>query len=175
MYDRNGLQLTPVQNTLNSYKFTAVDTTARMHTAYAQATRNRGVFSMVTIGKFKDVRDAAFVAQEFAKVYNEEQVYEMALDKTFTEVAKDFMKNLEIPEWQFPAEGLDWDDILGENGYKQNRVEDAREALVEAIKLFGVKVPNMSHVKEMINRVNDLYNNGHSFREAAKTVLNIQA
>ena len=104
MYDRNGLELTPIQNSLNAYKFTAVNPKIRAYSAYAQATRHKGVYSMVTIARFDDARDAAFVGQEFAKAFAEDQVYQMVIDKTFDDVAKDFVDGLQMPIWQYPAD-----------------------------------------------------------------------
>lgn len=171
MYDRNGLELSPIQDSLNAYKFTAVNTNTRNYSAYAQATRGKGVYSMVTISKFDDPRDAAFVGQEFNKLYNVQQVYEMVVDKTFADVVKQYLEQLDIPEWQYPAEGLDWDDITGENGYKKNRVDNARDALVEALRIEGKTTPALPAAKKMIAEVEKLYNEGMSFREAAKKVV----
>lgn len=169
MYDRNGLELTPVQTSLNAYKYTAVNVKGRDYTAYAQAARNRGIYSMVTIAKFDDARDAAFIGQEFAKKYTVEQVYEMVLDKSFSDVAERFVEDTEIPEWQYPAEGLDWDDILG-NSDKKNRVADAKDALVEALKISKKKTPVVTVAKQMVNEVDTLYKQGMSYRAAAKIV-----
>jgi hypothetical protein len=172
MYDRNGLELSPIQDSLNAYKFTAVNPKIRAYSAYAQATRGKGIYSMVTIARFDDARDAAFVGQEFAKAFTIDQVYQMVIDKTFDDVAKDFVANLDMPVWQYPAEGLDWDDITGENGYTKNRVDNAREALVEALKVCGKPSPALAVAKKMIAQVEALYKNGMSFREAAKNVVN---
>lgn len=172
MYDRNGLELTPVQSSLNAYKFTAVNVASRNYTAYAQATRNRGIYSMVTIAKFDDARDAAYVGQQFAKIYTESQVYEMVIDKTFEQIANEFVGGLDIPEWQFPAEGFDWDDIVGSDGTTKNRVDNAREALVEALKIAGKPTPALASAKKMIADVEKLYQGGASYREAAKNVVN---
>ena len=169
MYDRNGLELSPIQESLNAYKFTATNTKARNYSAYAQLTRNRGLYSMATIGKYKDARDAAFVGQAFAKVFNEQQAYEMVLDKTFEEVAADFVSKLEIPEWKYPAEGLDWDDIHGSNGCK-NRVDNAKDALIEALKIMKKQTPALPKAKKMIEEVEALYQTGKSYRESAKIV-----
>lgn len=182
-YDRNGLELTPVSDSLNSYKFTAVDRKNKYFVSYAQATQYtkqiqsnkyaEKIYSMIYIGYHKDPRDAAYVGQVFNELYTEEQIYNMAVDGEFRQIAKDFVNNIEIPKWKHPAEGLTMDDIVGNNSYKKNRVVDAREALVEAIEQFGVKVPSLAEVKNMIAHVEELYNNGYSYRNAAKTVLNI--
>lgn len=172
MYDRNGLELSPIQDSLNAYKFTAVNPKIRAYSAYAQSTRKKGIYSMVTIARFDDARDAAFVGQEFAKRYNEQEVYQMVIDKTFDDVAKDFVDNLVMPVWQYPAEGLDWDDILGNDGAKKNRVDNARDALVEALKDAGKAAPAIVQAKKMIAEVEALYQTGVSLREAAKNVVN---
>lgn len=171
MYDRNGLELSPIQTSLNAYKFTAVNVHSRNYTAYAQATRNKGIYSMVTIAKFDDARNAAFVGQEFAKKFTEAQVYEMVIDKMFETIAADFVESLDIPVWQFPAEGLDWDDITGNDGTVKNRVDNSREALVEALKIAGKPTPALAKAKQLIAEVDKLYNQGMSFREAAKEVV----
>lgn len=171
MYDRNGLELTPVQTSLNAYKFTAVNPKARVYSAYAQSTRNRGVYSMVTIAKFTDPRDAAFVGQEFAKIYDEDTILQMAIDGTFKEIAVEFVHSLTIPQWTYPAEGLDWDDIHGSKTGLINRVENARQALVEAIKVADKPIPPLSACKALIARVESMYASGdYSYRSAAKTV-----
>lgn len=172
MYDRNGLELSPIQDSMNAYKFTAVNPAIRAYSAYAQATRGKGIYSMVTIARFDDPRDAAFVGQEFAKRFTEDDVYQMVIDKTFDDIAKDFVDNLDFPVWQYPAEGLDWDDIIGNDGTKQNRVDNARDALIEAIKAAGKATPALAQAKKMIAEVESLYHNGMSFREAAKNVVN---
>jgi hypothetical protein len=172
MYDRNGLELTPVQTSMNAYKFTAVNVAGRNYTAYAQATRNRGIYSMITIAKFDDARDAAFVGQEFAKKFTISQAYEMVLDKTFDAVASEFVTSIDMPVWQFPAEGLDWDDIVGGAGYEKNRVDNAREALVEALKIASKPAPALTAAKKLIDSVEKLYSDGMSYREAAKLVVN---
>lgn len=170
-YDRNGLELTPICNSKNSYKFTTVVPASRKYAAYAQAVRFSGVFSMVTIGKFDDPRDAAYIGQMFSKQYDINQVYQMVIDKTFDQVAEQFIKDTEIPEWKYPAEGLDWDDILGVKGSTKNRVDSAREALIEALKNAGKPIPVLAKAKQMIAEVEKLYNQGMSFRGAAKHVV----
>lgn len=172
MYDRNGLELSPIHDSLNAYKFTAVNTATRTYSAYAQATRKKGIYSMVTIARFDDARDAAFIGQEFGKKFTEQDVHQMVIDKTFGDVAKDFVDQLDIPVWQYPAEGLDWDDIVGSNGDKKNRVDNARDALIEALKAAGKSTPALAQAKKMVAEVDGLYLNGMSFREAAKNVVN---
>jgi hypothetical protein len=171
MYDRNGLELSPIQDSLNAHKFTAANPKIRAYSAYAQSTREKGIYSMVTIARFDDARDAAFVGQEFAKRYSEQEVYQMVIDKTFDDVAKDFVDGLVMPIWQYPAEGLDWDDILGNDGTVKNRVDNSREALVEALKIAGKPTPALAKAKQLIAEVDKLYNQGMSFREAAKEVV----
>lgn len=173
MYDRNGLELSPIQDSLNAYKFTAVNPSIRAYSAYAQATRKKGIYSMVTIARFDDARDAAFVGQEFAKRYTIDEVYQMVIDKTFDDIAKDFVDNLEMPMWQYPAEGLDWDDIIGSEGTLKNRVDNARDALVEALKVANKPTPALAQAKKMIAEVEKLYNNGMNYRSAAKNVVNM--
>lgn len=179
MYDRNGLQLSASNDskTLNSYRLTAVDMTHKKYNAYARASRPKGnmQWSMFKIGNlFEDARDAAFVAQEFEKEYTQEQVRTMVTDGVFYDVAREFVENLDIPEWQYPAEGLTIEDITNDYGYKVNRVDNAREALVEAISVFNKKTPPLKEAKVLINKVNKLYNGGLSYREAARIALGIK-
>lgn len=175
MYDRNGLQLSPVSETLNSYRLTAVDTKAKHYTAYAQAKRTQGnsQWAMFTIGKFKDPRDAAYVAQEFEKQSSKEQVRQMVIDNTFQDVAKDFLAKTEIPEWEFPAEGLLIEDILGDYGYKTNYVENAKAALREVISVFGIKPPSLKEVGKIVAKVEEMYKSGKSYREAARLAMGV--
>jgi hypothetical protein len=178
MYDRNGLQLSTAQSeTLNSYYKTAVDLTIKKYAAVAYATRrHNNEWAMFTIGDYDDPRDAAYVAQEFFKVYSKESVRTLQTDGEFSQVAREFRETIEIPEWQFPAEGLLIEDILNEsaNGYKQNYVADARTALLEAINVFKLQTPNLKTAKTLINKVEEAYKTGLSYREAARNIMNVK-
>jgi hypothetical protein len=178
MYDRNGLQLSTAKaETLNTYRLTSVDLTTKKYTAYARASRPGGnnQWSMFKIGnQFKDPRDAAYVAQEFEKQYTHEQVRQMYTDGTFYDIGREFVQNLEIPEWNYPAEGLLVEDILNDYGYKQNYVPDAKTALREAISVFGIKPPSIKDIPGLVKKVETLYNEGATYREAAMKVLNIK-
>jgi len=172
MYDRNGLQLSPADNTLNSYRNTSVDLKRGVYNAYARAAyRGKNVWSMYTIGKFKDPRDAAFVAQEFEQTHDKEFVRQMTTDGLWAEYAKEFAEKIDIPVWSFPAEGLLIEDIKNDYGYKQNYVSDAKAALVEALKVFGVTPPALKEVPSFIKKVEKYYEMGLSYREAAKKVI----
>ena len=175
MYDRNGLQLSnAAAETLNTYRLTTVDLTTRKYSAYARASRPKGQmqWSMFKIGaQFKDPRDAAFIAQEFEKVYTHDQVRQMYTDGVFYEVAREFVKNTEIPEWQYPAEGLLVEDILNDYGYKQNYVPDSKTALREAIAVFGMKPPSLKEIPILVKKVQELYDQGLTYRQAAMQVL----
>lgn len=174
MYDRNGLQLTPIKrNNLNSYRLTAVDLTERKYSAYARAyTNQKNVWSMYKIGSlYDDPRDAAFVAQEFEKVYDSHKVRQMVTDGIFYETARQYAKNVEIPEWEFPAEGLLIEDILNDYGYEANRVEDAKSALVEAYKVFQIKPPALKEVPALVKKVEEYFAKGMSYRQAARKVV----
>lgn len=170
MYDHNGLQLTPMANTMNTYRRTAVNLTERKYAAYAAAYQSKKEFAMATIGLYKDARDAAYVAQEFEKVYDKYKVRQMITDSTFSTIAREFRENIEIPEWKFPAEGLDFDDILGEK-YRTNYVNNAREALLERIRIVGAKAPALKQATEMIKKVEEFYRNGMNYRQAAMEVI----
>ena len=170
MYDRNGLQLSPVAETMNSYRLTAVDLKNRKYSAYAMASRPKGPnqWAMFPSGtQFKDPRDAAYVAQEFEKHYSKEQVRQMHTDGVLHQVTLEFVENTEIPEWGFPAEGLLIEDILNDYGYKQNRVSSPVEALKEAIKVTGCNTPPLKKVNTLVSAVQEKYDSGFSYREAA--------
>jgi hypothetical protein len=175
MFDRNGLELSPVADTKNAYKLTSVNVKRGKFNAYARsAFRNKNEFTMCNFAKFDDPRDAAFVAQEFAKEYDKEAVRQMVVDGTFLEVANEFVAGLEIPEWKFPAEGLTIDDILCDYSYTKNHVPTARDALIEVFKVFGGKPPAVAEATKMIKKVDELYNSGMSYREAARQVAGVK-
>ena len=167
----NGLQLTPVYDSKNSYRLTAVDLTQKKFAAYAASKPpHNNVWSMHTIGMYKDPRDAAYVAQEFEKVYTKEQVRQMIVDATFTETARDFRENIEIPEWRYRAEGMSIDEMIGGN-YKTNYVDNAKDALVEAIRVHGVKAPALAIAKKMMAEVENLVRQGMTYRYAAHKIV----
>lgn len=170
-YDRNGLELSPMSDTLNAYKMTAMDTSIKKVIAYARSSHTGKQVSIFTIGLFKDPRDAAYIAQEFAKVYTKDQVKQMVIDRTLRETAKRFIAATDIPEWKYPAEGITFEDIECDYGYKRNRVEDARAALVEALHIFQKKAPILKEVPALISAVKKKYEAGMSYRQAAKEVV----
>lgn len=170
-YDQNGLELTPVSNSLTAYRLTAVAVTTKKYAAYAASIPPHKIgWSMHIIHLYKDPRDAAFVAQEFAKVYDKAAVRQMIDDGSFNQVAKKFCENIEIPEWKYQAEGLTIEDILG-GKYKTNYVNNVKDALVEAIRVAGVKTPPLKIATKMMADVEELVKNGFTYRIAAKTVV----
>lgn len=170
-YDQNGLELTPVSNSLNAYRLTAVDVTAQKYAAYAASKpTHKNEWSMHTIGLYKDPRDAAFVAQEFAKIYDKFAVRQMVIDCTLNQVAKDFRESIDIPEWKYQAEGLSFDDILG-GKYNTNYVNNAKDALVEALRVSNMKAPALKVAIEMMSKVENLVKSGMTYRSAAKFVV----
>lgn len=170
-YDLNGLELTPVSDSLNAYRLTAVDTTNEKYSAYAASKpTHKNEWSMHTIGLYKDPRDAAYVAQEFAKLYDKVKVRQMIIDGTFTEVAREFRENIEIPEWKYPAEGLSFEDILG-GKYKTNYVNNAKDALLEAMRVFNIKAPALDAAKKMMAEVENLVRQGMTYRNAAHKIV----
>lgn len=170
-YDQNGLQLTPVSDSKNSYRLTAVDLLQKKFAAYAASKPpHNNVWSMHTIGLYKDPRDAAYVAQEFEKIYTKEQVRQMIVDSTFTEIAREFRENIDIPDWKYRAEGMSIEDMLG-GKYTTNYVNNARDALVEAIRVAGVKAPPINKAKELMNKVECLVRTGITYREAARKII----
>lgn len=174
MYDRNGLELSPVSNqTMNTYKMTTVDLKEKKYKAYAarHSHYTGEMFAMMPIRAYKDPRDAAYVGQQFAKLYDKFKVRDMSDAGEFREICNDFLENLEIPEWEFPAEGLSIEDILGGNGYKVNYVSNAKDALIEYIKISGMKPPGLDKIKNLIQQVETLYKSGLSHREAAAKTL----
>ncbi|MFA7408557.1 MAG: hypothetical protein WCY93_12155, partial [Anaerolineaceae bacterium] len=132
-------------------------------------------WSMYDLGEFHDPRDAAFVAQEFAKQYDRGAVRQMVTDEVFYQVAREFRENIEIPEWVYPAEGLLIEDIKNDYGYKTNYVSCAREALVEVVKVFQMKPPALKDAKRLIAKVEDLFKAGCSYRDAARQVMGVAA
>lgn len=177
MFDRNGLQLsTALAETLNTYRLTTVDLKTKKYSAYARASRPEGnlQWAMFKIGtQLKDPRDAAFIAQEFEKQYTLDQVRQMVTDDTFYDIAKNFAETIEIPEWQYPAEGLTIEDILNDYGYKQNYVPDAKSALREVISVFNMKAPPLKDIKSLVEKVEALFNTGMTYREAARITMNV--
>lgn len=174
MYDHNGLQLTPAADTMNAYRRTAVNLGEKKFSAYAASRpRFKGDFSMHSIGMYKDPRDAAFVAQEFEKLYDKEKVRQMVTDGTLTEIARDFRETIEIPEWQYEPEGFTIEELLngGYEEYKRNYVDNAKEALVEALRVAEKKTPDLKTAKKMIEEVENLKASGMTYRNAAKTVV----
>lgn len=174
MYDHNGLELTPMSDTMNSYKMTAVDLTKKKFIAYVRsAVRSKNEFSMFNISFHNDPRDAAFVAQEFAKKYSKEVVRSMVIDGTFKEFAKEFSENLEIPVWKYYAEGFSIEELIngGFEEYQKNYAATAKDAIVEAIKVLGKKTPDLKTAKAIIEKVENLYKTGMSYRAAANQIL----
>lgn len=170
-YDMNGLQLTSVSESKNSYRLTAVDLSQKKIAAYAASKPpHNNVWSMHKIGLYKDPRDAAFVAQEFEKKYDKSAVRQMIVDGTFYEIAREFRETIEIPEWKYPAEGMTIDEMIG-GKYKTNYVNNSRDALLEAIRIANIKVPPINKAKEMMNSVEDFVRSGITYREAAKKVV----
>lgn len=173
MYDQNGLELSPIsERAKTAYKNTAANERARTFSAIANA--NGAKFRMRTIKRYKDDRDAAFVGQEFAKLYDEHAVGQMIRDCTFDEVVGEFLAGLEIPEWQFPSEGMTFDEMAGDETYEKNRVENMELALKEALKMFlpdECPLPKLFKAQQMWHAANELYAGGMSRREAAKTVV----
>lgn len=156
MYDHNGLELSPVDsNTMNSYKFTAVDLTTKRYWAYARSDlwKIAKKFSMHNIHSYKDPRDAAFVGQEFNKAFSNEQVRELIRSGDFRDVVNEFLENLEIPVWKYPAEGLLIEDILNDYKFEKNYCDTAQEALREYFANFDGPRPALDKVKRMIARV----------------------
>lgn len=174
MYDKNGLPLTPMNESKNSYLHTAMSMTTRKVSAYAHIRKEKGVtFLMASIGMFDDPRDAAYVAREFASAYTIDQSTQMKIDGTFREIAKDFVKNLEIPEWKFPAEGLTFDEIEGNDsaGYSLNYVNSAKEALREVVSVFKLKAPSVKDIPALMGKVEALVEAGETYRAAARKVM----
>lgn len=171
MYDQNGLELSPISDAKTAYKATAANEAARNFSAIANAKHAK--FRMQVIGKFADDRDAAFVGQEFAKLYDEHAVGQMVKDGVFRDVADEFLAGLDIPVWQFPSEGMSWDEMSGDETYTKNRVEGAREALVEAIMVFKLTPPPLKMVATLVKKVEQMYKDGVAYRDAAKQVLKV--
>lgn len=170
-YDNNGLELTPVANSLNAYRLTAVDMTEKKYAAYAASKpRRKNDWSMHTIGLYKDPRDAAFVAQEFAKLHDKVAVRQMITDNTFIDIVRAFRETIEIPVWKFDPEGLSFDDILG-GKYKTNYVNNAKDAIIEALRVFQKKTPSLAEGKILLQKVEAMVKSGLNYRQAAHSVI----
>ena len=161
MYDFNGLPLTQSvkANSLAAYLHTAMNMKIRKISAYAPIFPNVQMkFAMVKIGLFEDPRDAAYVAMEFNKQYTKDQATQMVVDGTFNEIAKEFVENLEIPEWQHPAEGLSFDEIEGiPADYAMIYSTSAKDAINKVLKEKGLPVPKIEIAKKMISEVEKLH------------------
>jgi hypothetical protein len=97
----------------------------------------------------------------------------MITDCTFDDVCVEFLCEIEIPEWEYAAEGMLIEDITNDYGYRQNYVNNASEALKEAISVFKLKTPDLKSAKKLIDLVEKKYKEGISYREAAKNVLGV--
>lgn len=179
-YDNNGLPLSPVAASAksnNAYLYAHMDWTHRVYVARTPIHHNRVTRTpQAYLGTYDDARDAAYVAMSFAELYPKDVATEMYMAGTFNDAAREFLENLEIPEWQYPSEQISFDEYenIEVAGYTTNRVEDARAAIVEAIKLFGVKTPKLEESKKMIARVEEMVKAGtHNLRQAAKVVLGV--
>jgi hypothetical protein len=174
-YDRNGLEFSTIADTMNSYRYTAVDVKCKKYVAYAQAARPKGnnQWAMFPIAEYDDPRDAAYVGQTFATKYSRDEIRQMVTDETFRDSCKKFIADIEIPVWQYPAEGLLIEDITNDYGYKQNYVNSATEALKEAIAIFKMKIPDLKSAKVLVNLVETKYKEGMSYRDAAKVALGV--
>lgn len=161
MFDFNGLPLTQSvkADSLAAYLHTTMNMKIRKFGAYAPIFPNVQMkFSMASIGMFEDARDAAYVAMEFNAAYSKEQSTQMIIDGTFKEVAKEFIENLEIPEWKYPAEGLTFDEIEGlPADYKMIYSTSAKDAISKILKEFGLPVPKIEIAKKMISEVEKLH------------------
>jgi hypothetical protein len=174
MFDHNGLELSPVAESMNAYKMTAVSLTRKKFSAYANAKpRFKNEFAMYSIGMYNDPRDAAYVAQEFAKQYTPEQTRQMVIDGSIYQIAKEFRENIEIPEWKFSAEGLTINELIngGYEMFNHNYVDNAKDALIEAIKVYNKKTPALNEVKKIMETIEKLHDDGETYRNAAKEIV----
>lgn len=175
-FDVNGLALTPMGDTMNTYLYTAVLPKVRKYSAYANATPGgkQKIFGMQVIGIYDDPRDAAFVAQEFAALYDRHAVTEMVASGSFKEIADEFVENLDIPVWAYPAEGLSFEDLESDYTYTRNYVNTSVDALKEAIQVFSKKPPAVQKVKALVAEVETLVSTGKTYREAARHVVELR-
>lgn len=176
MEDLNGLELSPQSKSNNAYLYTTFIARRKKYSAYARMDyKRKGEWQMYEIGTFEDSRDAAFIAQMFAKHYTREAVREMVEDGSFPIVTNQFVCEMSIPEWKHPAAGLDIEDIIGGSRYELNFVCDAKEALRECIKVFKLPVPPLKKLPDLVAKVNTLYEyEGMTYRNAAKKALGVE-
>lgn len=168
--DRNGLELSPNQESLNAYRLTSVNTKGKYYSANAYSNPDRRLtYAMHLIKNCKDPRDAAFIAQEFEKHYSRDVVTDMVLSGDFKQAVEEFLSNLEIPEWKYPAEGLTFEEMECDWGYKKNYVTDAREALIEAFSIFGVKKFPLNTIPIFIAELESrVFDGSKTYRTAAR-------
>lgn len=175
-YDFNGLPLTQSvkADSLAAYLHTAMVMKIRKISAYAPIFPNAQMkFGMVKIGLFEDPRDAAYVAMEFNKQYTKDQATQMVVDGTFNEIAKEFVENLEIPEWQHPAEGLSFDEIEGiPADYAMIYSTSAKDAINKVLKEKGLATPKLDEAKKLIEQVEKMHQEtGVSYDLIARKVI----
>jgi len=167
MEDRNGLKLSSVSETPNAYYKSHMHLRTKDFRARAWTSKPK---STITIGSFADARDAAYVAEQFGLTYSNDQIDDFTLSGSFREIAKDFIKNISIPEWRYPSENVTFKE-LEEGVYKTNRSSDAREALRDVIISRKMSFPPITRVKAIIAEVEKEYSLGLNYRDAAQKVL----
>ena len=175
-YDHNGLELTRSKNdnTSTAYFRTSWNPISKKFQAnFYKAYRGRSVNGTDVIREYEDARDAAFVAQEFDRMYTPEQNRLAETDGTIRQITADFVANLVIPTWQYPAEGFDREELINGSfgGYRTNYDSDAREALKEALRVFGKKPPTVDAAREYIKQVEVFHAKGMTYRQAAAQVI----
>jgi hypothetical protein len=179
-YDFNGLPLSPVTDSANSnnaYLYAHMDWNNHKYVAKTpiilnNVTRTPHAF----LGSYDDARDAAFVAMTFAETYSKDAATAMYMDGTFRDVVDEFLANLEIPEWKYPSEQITFAEFENakEEGYTTNRVEGAREAILEILKIKNLKAPNLTEAKALIAKVEAMVKAGtHNYRQAAKVAFGV--
>ena len=168
MQDRNNLELSKVQKGLNAYRFSYVHKVRKsfMASAYASFVAHSKT-STFDIMHYDDSRDAAYVGQTFMQEYDPETVRALYESGDLGPTVREFLSTVEIPVWEFPAEGYTKADLTEGMNYEKNRVEGAIDSLREVFKALEMKAPPLKEIPALIATCEALYAEGFSWRAAA--------
>jgi len=175
-YDLNGLELSEqINNTLSAYKHVAYDLTSRKYIPITHRHQRGKSFNMLSIHHGMNTPlEAAFVAQRFNEEHDRDFVESLSVDGKFREYVKQFIADLEIPEFKYPPEGYLIEDYL--NDYrlveaKQARCDDAKSALAYIIKQNELPVPPLKQVSKFVKKVETAYEGLNNWITAAEAVM----
>lgn len=164
--DKNGLTL--LKDTEGTYKGIIYDMEGGYYAVSGLTYTNKGEKSNYIIGHYEDARDAAFVAQRFARKYDNDQVRDMVQNGVFALKTNDFTSRVAIPKWEYPSitEGN------GEYAYVKEYVETPSAALIEAFDMFDYKGSrDYDTITNMLAAIDNMFCTGTPLREAARQVV----